>query len=385
MKKYLVDTTLRDGEQAPGVIFTSKQKMEIARLLDNLCIDEVEVGTPAMGVHEINDIKAIATAGFSFKTTAWCRALRGDIDAASQCQTDAVSISFPVSPVQLNALGKSYQWAEEQMMALVAYARTKFSLVYVGLQDATRCDVTTLKHFVALANATGADRVRIADTVGVMNPTTVASLFQNLCASFPDTDFEFHPHNDLGMATANAFVALDHGATGISATVNGLGERAGNTALEELIMAMHLDTTVSPYKMALLSDLSHYVEEASAQTLSVSKPIVGAHVFTHETGIHVSSVLKNKMSYQAFDESLVGRHSHRIVIGKHSGRHAFVDYYASHGLSLEGESLDKVYAEVQSYIRDEGTRPNDQEMLNLYHYVVHGPTRRHVSSVDLGC
>lgn len=367
MKKYLVDTTLRDGEQAPGVLFSSREKMEIARLLDRLGIDEVEVGTPAMGCFEQNDIYAIAKASFSFKTTAFCRALKSDIDAAALCETDAVSISFPVSSIQLEALGKTTTWIEEQLPQLVAYARNKFDRVYVGFQDATRCDIPTLKHFVNIATNAGVDRIRIADTVGIMNPMSTASLFQLLHQVFPKVDFEFHAHNDLGMGTANGFMALANGASGVSATVNGLGERAGNTALEELIMAMRLDTKTSPYHTYILKDLSHYVEQASKQKLALTKPIVGEHTFTHETGIHVNSLLKNKMTYQAFDESLVGHRSHRIVIGKHSGRHAYVDYYATKGLELSGEHLNKVYEGIKQWIHAEGRNPNEAELMELYH------------------
>lgn len=378
MKKYLLDTTLRDGEQAPGVIFSTQQKIEIAHYLDRLGIDEVEVGTPAMGQAEQNDIRAIVKAGFGFETSAWCRALKSDIDAAAICETDAVSISFPVSSIQLNSLGKSYAWVEEEMPRLVSYAQKKFKRVYIGFQDATRCDVDTLHRIAALAVSLGVDRIRIADTVGIMNPLTTRTLFKSLRAKFRKMDFEFHAHNDLGMATANAFVALESGATGVSATVNGLGERAGNTALEELIMACRLDSKISSYNTSLLKDLSQYVERISRQSLSVSKPIVGENVFTHETGIHVNSLLKNKLSYQAFDESLVGHKSNRIVIGKHSGRHSYINYYASRGLNLHGEHLDQVYNTIKEIISRQGQSPDESQMLEVYYDIVFSkeiPTR----------
>lgn len=366
MNKYIVDTTLRDGEQAPGVMFTSQQKIEIAFLLDRLGIDEVEVGTPAMGYREQKDIRAIAKSGFNFKTTAWCRALKSDIDAAASCETDAVSISFPVSKVQLDALDKNIKWVEDEMPILVAYAKERFESVYVGFQDATRCDIPTLKHLTRLANSLDVQRVRIADTVGIMTPVTTTKLFDILHASFPETDFEYHAHNDLGMATANAFVALESGASGVSVTVNGLGERAGNVALEELLVAQHLSENESRYELASLKELSHVVEQASKQQLSVAKPIVGEHAFAHETGIHVNSILKNKMSYQAFDESLVGVNSNKILIGKHSGRHAYINYYKAKGMPLNSEQVEAVYKTAQQFIFSMSRNPDEEDMLDLY-------------------
>ncbi len=365
MKKYIVDTTLRDGEQAPGVIFTPEQKVRIAQKLEVLGIDEVEVGTPAMGEQEQRDIRTIATAGFSFKTTAWCRALKEDIKAAARCKTDAVSVSFPVSPVQLEALNKSLDWVRDEMPKMIAYARLFFDRVYIGLQDASRCDTDTLNDLVAVAQEAGADRIRIADTVGVMTPVSVSQLFSTLHSYFPETDFEFHAHNDLGMATANAFMALHCGASGISGTVNGLGERAGNIAIEEIIMAEHL-SGYGKYETTALRDLCKYVEEASEQKLSVAKPICGDQVFTHETGIHVRSLLRNKLSYQPFDEKLVGIKANRIVIGKHSGRHAIAHFYQTKGVQLNSEQLNEVYKRIQERVKAEAKQPDEETMLSIY-------------------
>lgn len=367
MKTYLVDTTLRDGEQAPGVIFKHCQKMEIAKMLDRIGIEEVEVGTPAMGEHEQRIIRDIAEAGFSFTSIGWCRALEKDIKLAVECKTDAVSISFPVSDVQLKAIGKSKEWVEQEIPRLVAYARQFFKRVYVGMQDATRCERESLISFVEIAVNAKADRIRIADTVGILNPVSVMELFTDLNIVFPYADFEFHPHNDIGMATANAFLALKHGASGISGTINGLGERAGNAALEELILANFLnEKKYSKYNTRLITEVCSYVADASRIPLSASKPISGANAFAHETGVHVRSVLKNKLSYQPFDEKHIGLKSNKIVIGKHSGKSALANFYNEQGANPSVEQLEQLHSKIQESIALRGKAPNAQFLMNLY-------------------
>lgn len=372
MSHYIVDTTLRDGEQSPGVMFNLKQKLEIASMLDKLGIDEVEVGTPAMGIADQNDIRALSQAGFGFKTIAWCRALKKDIDAAALCQTDAVNISFPVSSIQLAALGRSVDWVVEQLPLMVAYAKRSFDSVYIGFQDGTRCDMDTLERLVTLAQDNNVDRIRIADTVGIMTPLATAKLFDQLHENFPLVDFEFHAHNDLGMATANAFVALESGATGVSATINGLGERAGNSALEELLVAKYMKTNSSPYQLHLLQDICAYVEQVSEQALAANKPIVGKQAFTHETGIHVNSLLKNKMSYQAFDESVIGKSHNDIVLGKHSGRHAYAFYFKKKGLDISPDQLNTLYGKAQQFIYNSGKSLCDEQLMSFYNQATCG-------------
>lgn len=367
MNTYIVDTTLRDGEQAPGVVFGHKEKFEIAHFLDILGIEEVELGTPAMGKHEQRSIRDIAVAGFCFKTISWCRAIKADIDLATECKTDSVNISFPVSQIQLNALGKNFDWVRDEMPRLVNYAHNSFSKVIVGLQDASRCERKQLLELVEIAVSSGADRIRIADTVGILTPLDVMSLFADLSYEFPCTDFEFHAHNDLGMATANAFMALKYGAKGVSGTLNGLGERAGNMAIEELIMANYIkDKNVTKYNTSSINKACAYVASASNRPLHQGKPICGENAFAHETGVHVRSILQDKLSYQPFDEKLVGVESNKIVIGKHSGKAALTYFFNQKGVNPTCSQLKQLHEKIRDGISLKGNIPTDQFVTNLF-------------------
>jgi homocitrate synthase NifV len=237
---YFIDTTLRDGEQAPGVVFNLKEKLHIAELLDRACIPELEVGTPAISKQEVSEIRTIVNAGFKFKTVAWSRATIHDVDAAVNARTNGINISFPVSTIHQIAMGKNPLWVMETMREIVCYASSKFDFISVGAQDASRADFNFLSDFIGEALRLGVSRVRIADTVGILNPNSTARLFKRIKSIFPNETFEFHGHNDLGMATANTLVALTTGAKAASLTINGLGERAGNAALEEVVMGLEL-------------------------------------------------------------------------------------------------------------------------------------------------
>jgi len=237
---YLIDTKLRDGEQAPGVSFTRKEKLQIAELLDNMGIPELEIGTPVMGSVEVADMNAIVNAGFNFKTLAWCRATKKDIDAAIKTGVDRINISLLTSDIHQLAMMKDHKWVLGTLQELVKYASGYFEFIAIGAQNASRADLPFLSDFVQLAATCGVQRVRIAFTVGILNPFSTANLIRKVSKIVPNMELEFHGHNDLGMANANSVAALSSGATSVSLTVNGLGERAGNAALEEIIMALEL-------------------------------------------------------------------------------------------------------------------------------------------------
>ena len=208
MPVHIIDTTLRDGEQAPGVAFNTAEKLSILRLLDDAGVDELEVGIPAMGQAICRDIREMAALEPDCLLTSWCRAVEAAIELAAGCGTDGVHISFPVSPVILRAFGKTTDWVLRQLDALVPFALGQFRLVSVGAQDAFRASPGFLDRFVRSASACGAHRVRIADTVGLARPSQVAHMVQQLAPSAGATALEFHGHNDLGMATANTIAAI---------------------------------------------------------------------------------------------------------------------------------------------------------------------------------
>ncbi len=317
---WLIDTTLRDGEQAAGVGFTEAQAATIAEAVAGAGVPELEIGIPAMGDKEIAKMSRIARLLPGVRTTAWCRALERDIEAASASGVTAVHLSFPVSRSHLAVLNKDIRWCFEAVESLVPLARRRFSYVSIGGQDASRAPIDVLVHFARHLASVGADRLRVADTVGRWNPLECAEVVARLRATAPELTLGVHTHNDLGMATANAIAAVAAGAHAVDVTVNGLGERAGNAALEEVVMGLEISLGVPTGIMTQeLSALSSLVAEASQRPVHVSKPIVGEAVFSHESGIHVHALLRDATSYEAFAPERVGHAARRFVLGKHSG------------------------------------------------------------------
>ncbi len=340
-KVWMVDTTLRDGEQAPGVVFNTHEKLEIAMALDRIGIDEIEVGIPAMGEQACEDIRKIAGLHPTCLLSCWCRADKKDIEAAVVCNTPGVHISFPTSSVLLKTFDLDETWVMDSLAYLVGVAKKYFDRVSVGAQDATRTRQAFLYEFADLAFDVGADRLRLADTVGMISPSMVIKTITGLCRRVPGLELEFHGHNDLGMATANAVTAVEAGASALSVTVNGLGERAGNAPLEEVAMALF---EVGGYKSGinnrLMTDLCHLVAGASGRVIPESKPIVGKNVFRHESGIHCSGLLRDGASYQLFEPETVGKKESEYVIGYHSGSAAI-----GHVLEQQGIFIDKTKAQ----------------------------------------
>lgn len=316
---HIIDSTLRDGEQAPGVVFTLDEKLRIAGMLEDCGIKELEVGTPAMGKDELHMIREIVQAGFRFDKLCWARAKEFDIEESAKTGANRINISFPVSDVQLSAMGRNTDWVMSQLRPIISFARKRFDFIAIGAQDASRANPEFLNEFISACLAEGVDRIRLADTVGILNPFSTAQLFSSVSEKFPFVDFEFHGHNDLGMATANSVAALLSGASSVSATVNGLGERAGNAFLEEIAAALKVSAGIDcGIHLSGMQELCRFVATASSKPIHSSKPIVGDMICRHESGIHCNSLLKNELTYQPFLSSEIGR-STEMVLGRHSG------------------------------------------------------------------
>ncbi|MCJ7841079.1 2-isopropylmalate synthase [Lederbergia sp. NSJ-179] len=356
----IYDTTLRDGEQSPGVNLNSVEKLEIAKQLERLGVDIIEAGFPAASPGDLDAVKQIASTVKNSTVTGLARAVKSDIDAAWEAlkvaECPRLHVFIATSPIHMTyKLKQTPEQVATTAVEMIQYAKKFFPRVQFSAEDAFRSDREFLAHIVEQAIHAGASVVNIPDTVGYATPQEYGALFKFLKDNVPNIEqakLSAHCHNDLGMAVANTLAAIENGADQVEGTINGIGERAGNVALEEVAVALYTrkdfyeniktDLTLNEIKRT-----SQLVSKLTGMHIQANKAVVGKNAFAHESGIHQDGVLKEPTTYEIITPELIGEASNNLVMGKHSGRHAFQDRAKSLGFDLDQETLNSAFKEFK--------------------------------------
>ena len=357
----IYDTTLRDGEQTPGVCFSPEEKLEIAKKLDEIKIKQIEAGFPIVSKKEQESVKSITSEGLNAQILSLARTKKEDIDAALDCDVDGVITFMGTSDIHLeHKMHIGRQEALNTCMNAIEYAKDHGLFVAFSAEDATRTEHDYLFDVYDAVVDAGADFLNVPDTVGVLIPVITKELITNLKERYT-TPISVHFHNDFGLATANTLTAIECGADQAHVTVNGMGERTGNASLEELIVALHaaynIDLNIDTTQ---LYSLSEFVGRITGIKMPVNKPIVGANAFAHESGIHVHGVLNNALTYEPISPELVG-HSRRIVLGKHTGANAVKAKLEKYNIDLTEEQFQNVFDQIKA-LGDKGKTVTDDDL-----------------------
>jgi D-citramalate synthase len=374
-----LDTTLRDGEQAPGVSLTPDEKARIARSLDAAEIDVIEAGSACTGPGERETISRVTDLDLDAVVTSFCRGLQRDIDLALDCDVDGIDLVVPASDRHVtDKVGTSREANVETTAELVAYAKEHGLWVEVIGEDGSRADLDYLEELMTAALEAGADRVCYADTVGHATPDRTLDAVSRLVDLGPTST---HTHDDLGLAVTNALVSVAAGADMVHGTVNGIGERAGNVALEEVAIALDHGYGVETMELSRIYELAQLVANTTGMPLPPNKAVVGQNAFTHESGIHTDGTLKDEAMYEPYPPEKVGR-ERRLALGKHAGRAGIEAALEEHGFDLDDDAVSEVVARVKE-IGDRGKRVTDTDLLTIAEEVEGREHDRQVELLDL--
>jgi methanogen homocitrate synthase len=342
----ICDVTLRDGEQTPGVSFTCEEKVKIAGVLDEIGIDVIEVGFPVVSPYEKHCVTTIAHLGLDARICCLARARKVDVEQAINCDVGMVSIFIATSDLHIR---HKYKKPREQVVGealeLIEFAHDHDVEVRFAAEDASRTDPAFLREVYWQGQEYGADLLSFADTVGCLTPLDMYRIMQELVSAL-DRPLCAHCHNDMGCATANTITAAEAGAFQLHTTVNGIGERAGNAALEEVLVAVRMRGGVDRYDLSYLTSLSRLVEEYSGIRIAKTKPVVGEHAFSHESGIHIAAILEDPSTYEYIPPELVGG-ERRFILGKHTGKKALEYVVSTLGYQLDEKQICRVLDEVK--------------------------------------
>ncbi len=357
----VLDTTLRDGEQTPGVSLTPLEKLRIATKLDEIGVDYIEAGSAITSEGERESIKGITQQGFGAEILSFSRPLTIDIDYCLDCDVDGVNLVVPTSDLHVfDKLKKSREELIEMSNNAVDYCKDHGLIVELSAEDASRSDVDFLKSVYTNAIDHGADRICVCDTVGILTPDTSFELFDKL--NDIEVPIACHCHNDFGLAVANTLSAIKGGASEIHTTINGIGERAGNTSFEECVVSIDrlLPQFSTNIKINEIYDVSKLVARTTGVYIQPNKAIVGENAFAHESGIHSDGIIKNSATYEPMTPELVGR-KRKFVIGKHMGTHGLDSRLKELGLNVDKDQLQQICNDIKD-LADKGKTVTDVDL-----------------------
>ncbi|WP_268258029.1 2-isopropylmalate synthase [Bacillus andreraoultii] len=372
----IFDTTLRDGEQSPGVNLNQLEKLEIARQLERLRVDRIEAGFPASSKGDFEAVKAIAETIKDSSIIGLSRAVQSDIDTAWDALRNAeepcLHLFLATSPIHMKyKLKMTPDEVIETSVNMVKYAKRKFSIVEWSAEDASRSDWDFLAKIIREVIDAGANVINLPDTVGYTTPEEYGKMFRYIREHVPNIDrvaLSCHCHDDLGMAVANSLAAIENGVTQVEGTINGIGERAGNAALEEVAIALKIRSDFYPYETNLKLDelkrTSDLVAKLTGMSVQANKAVIGRNAYAHESGIHQDGVLKNAETYEIITPELVGVHSNALILGKHSGRHAFKEKVIELGFTLSEEKLNQAFQQFKQ-MTDHKKEVTDDDLFTI--------------------